>query len=177
MKKPKKIAIIVLAILAVLVAGIFYEISIPITEYDIGESGVVFGSENAPVVMMLYTSFTCENCKKLNEQTHAVVKQFIDDGTLRLVYKPTNDAFYLSEGDIIRDYDELLKCYDELVVTGRANNHNLSIYNAIQDELDTYQIDTLPTFFLNGERYVGAYTAEELSAMVNTVASAGKVYS
>lgn len=46
------------------------------------------GDENAPVVIVEYSDFTCPFCKRFYDDTYGLIKQnFIDQGLVRFVYK------------------------------------------------------------------------------------------
>lgn len=46
------------------------------------------GDENAPVVIVEYSDFTCPFCKRFNDDTLVLIKQnYVDEGIVRFIYK------------------------------------------------------------------------------------------
>lgn len=50
--------------------------------------GFVAGQADAPVTMIAYEDFECPACKSFEETDKAVLKEKVDDGTLKIEYRP-----------------------------------------------------------------------------------------
>ncbi|EYD73313.1 DsbA family protein [Limimaricola hongkongensis] len=48
---------------------------------------MVQGAEDAPVTVMEYASFTCPHCRDWHETSYPQLKDYIDDGRVRFVYR------------------------------------------------------------------------------------------
>lgn len=61
----------------------------PTGEIQVNLEGVrSIGDENAPVVIVEYSDFTCPFCKRFNDDTLVLIKQnYVDEGIVRFIYK------------------------------------------------------------------------------------------
>ena len=50
--------------------------------------GVLRGEASAPVEVVVYEDFQCPACKAVEESTGSVLSSFVDDGTIRVEYRP-----------------------------------------------------------------------------------------
>jgi len=54
----------------------------------IAEFGIARGKESAPVTLTIYEDFQCPACRVLEELTTPTINTYIEQGTLRVIYRP-----------------------------------------------------------------------------------------
>lgn len=153
---------------------------------DLTESDHILGSEDAPVTMIEYASFTCPHCAAFHADTlPQLITNYIDTGQVRLVFRhfPLNgldlqagmmasclgddlylrivDILFLTQQDWAGSDDQLgalsriarqaglsEEAFDECV-----NDQALAelIVGRRQHAIDTYNVQSTPTFVVNGE--------------------------
>jgi len=150
------------------------------------ELDYVLGSNDAPVTMIEYASFTCPHCAAFHRETLPQLKtDYIDTGMVRLAFRhfPLNgldlqagmmatcmgDDVYLRTVDVLfanqQEWAVQEGALEELARIGRmaglteeafnecVNDEELAqqIVARRQEAIDTFNVQSTPTFVVNGE--------------------------
>jgi len=153
------------------------------TQQTNAAAGIVLGSDNAPVVMEEYTNFLCSACGNFATQTLPQIQEnYIKTGKVKMVfyiYPPLElgrAAYCVSKQDKFVEYHDYLFAHQDGITQEQdildfATNIGVDqasfnecynsdeAKNAAQSWLDEGQnrgVEATPTFFINGEKFVGA---------------------
>ncbi|MGE7924735.1 thioredoxin domain-containing protein [Viridibacillus arvi] len=150
--------------------------------------GLAFGNTSAPLKFVEYSSFQCPDCRKLHQNLKNTLQKYIDEQKIYYVFKPVDiksfeyDQFIynnLSENDenlnmintIFEKQNEWskVKTENEVKQILKLNEVDNSLsekrkqtMNHINVDLQERGIREVPTFYINGERFVGVYSEEEI---------------
>lgn len=156
------------------------------------------GDEDAPVVMVEYSSYTCSFCARFHTETLPQIKQnYIDSGEVRFVYKhfTRNDQDITVAGyaECAGDQGQFFE-YTDLVFENQGQVGSTDALVGFAEELGldmdefnscvaagTYEdlarehaaegrangVSGTPTFFINGQRVVGAQPYATFEAAID----------
>jgi|GEM_PF-5020027 len=168
----RKKTVFILIILLIAVLLIIYQRRTGKNKYTINnESGILIGAEGAENSLVLYTSIYCDSCRELNNNIHELLFNEIKEGNLKIILKLTDSDFYKVKNEIFYDYQIISECYNDLTILKRGFTNNLDVdeikkrsemFDIIQSEIENNDINVLPTFIFNNEKYVGIYTEQEM---------------
>ncbi len=113
------------------------------------EDDRILGAADAPITIIEYSSLTCPHCAKFHTDTLPQVKEhWIATGKARIVYRHFPfDACFADQ----REMDRIL---------ARA-----------QDGQASYEVQSTPTFIINGRKVVGAVGYEEFNKALEEAAA------
>jgi len=158
------------------------------------ESGISFGNPNAPVVMEEYTNFLCPACARFATETFGQIKDnYIASGKVRMVFyifpplELSRAALCSEEQGKFLEYHDYVFAHqsqitDENVLKDFAVNAGLDgqkfstcyasdkYKDKIQKWLDEGQargVDSTPTFFINGQKFIGAQPYSEFQKLID----------
>ncbi|MBI4709428.1 MAG: thioredoxin domain-containing protein [Candidatus Portnoybacteria bacterium] len=156
---------------------------------------LVYGNENAPVIIEEYTNFLCPACGQFAVETMPKIEEnFIKTGKAKMVfyiYPPLelgrvafcsdkqgkfveyHNYLFAHQSEITKEEDlfdfaevvgldkaQLIECFN----TDAANQASKDWYENGQGR----QVDATPTFFINGEKLIGAQAYEEFERVINS---------
>jgi len=142
----------------VIVIGIIslYEVKVRgKSNYSFSAAGIFYGEENEKNEIVIFTSFTCESCKLIFEEIEEPIANAISQGKYKVLIKPTNEAFYYIDKNKYKTYEDLHSLYNEIPEKQEISEDAKSVFKEISDEVNRYNIDSLPTIFVNGKRFSG----------------------
>ena len=159
------------------------------------EPGISFGNPDAPITMELYTNFICPACGNFATETFGQIKDnYIANGKLKMVFYifppiELSKAGLCAEeqGKFIEYHDYVFshqaQITDEEILKDFAINAGLDgqkfnecyaapdkFKDKIQKWFDEGQargVDATPTFFINGQKFVGAQPYEEFQKIID----------
>lgn len=155
------------------------------TKYGIG-----YGDPNAKIKMIEYMSFQCIDCFELHKNIGDTLREKIKNGEVYYIIKHVDFEKFKYDDVIFNSIDNLDKIetvdyvMDNYDTWSKMKNvedvkkfFNLSdvkkdrveMQKYILLEKDKYKIDFIPTFYLNGEKHVGAFTDKEFKQMINDI--------
>src|SRR5690606_3245713 len=154
--------------------------------------GISYGNISSSLQIVVYSSFQCPDCKTLHENLNKVIEKYVDEQDLYYIFKPVDIKSFpydqmiyskLSEEEenletvnrIFEKQEEWSKAKSESEVKQILNlsdiDENLtkereqSMENIMED-LEDRGISQVPTFFINGKKFVGLYSEEELRGIL-----------
>lgn len=156
-------------------------------------NAIEFGEKDAAITITEYSSFECPNCKKLHHNMKEVLKSYIQEGKVRYIFKhvdikhfPYDQVIYtnLTEEDI-NSFDKLHEIYkkqdewkkakseEKVLDILHLNHSDITQKNkrkeqlqSILQEVEKLQISEVPTFYVNGTKFVGVYSKEEIRQFI-----------
>lgn len=158
------------------------------------EQGISYGNPDAPVVMEEYTNFLCPACANFANNTFGKINtDYISTGKVRFeffVYPPfelSRAALCAAEQNKFIEYHEYTFAHqsqitDESIIKDFAVNAGLdsTTFSACYDsgkygdkvqkwldEGQTRGVEATPTFFINGQKLVGAQPYEEFQKIID----------
>jgi protein-disulfide isomerase len=158
------------------------------------EPGIIFGNPSAPVTMEEYTNFLCPACMNFATQTFGKIKDdYIATGKVKIVFyifpplELSKAGLCADEqGKFIEYHDYVFshqsQITDEAVLQDFAVNAGLDgnafatcyastkFDDKIQKWIDEGQargVDSTPTFFINGQKFIGAQPYEEFQKLID----------
>lgn len=155
------------------------------TKYGIG-----YGDPNAKIKMVEYMSFQCIDCYELHENIGDTLREKIKNGEVYYVIKHVDfDKFKyddiifnrIDNLDKIETVDYVMDNYktwkemksvedvEKFFKLGDVKKDRVEMQKHILKEKDDLKIDFIPTFYLNGKKYVGSFTEKEFNQMLNDV--------
>ncbi|MBU1102227.1 DsbA family protein [Patescibacteria group bacterium] len=160
----------------------------------ISEAGISFGDPNAAVTIEEYTNFLCPACARFATETFGKIKDaYVATGKVKFVfffYPP----FELGEATLcaqeqnkfIEYHDYLFnhqgQITDEDILKDFATNVGMDLakFNECYasdrydgklqkwlDEGQAREVDATPTFFINGQKFIGAQPYEEFQKIID----------
>jgi len=158
------------------------------------EPGISFGNPNAPVVMEEYTNFLCPACARFANETFNQIKDtYIATGKVRMVFyifpplETAKAGLCANEQGKFIDYHEYVFAHQsqitaESILKDFAVNAGLdgqkfeacyvqdTYKDKIQKWVDEGQargVDSTPTFFINGQKFIGAQAYSEFQKIID----------
>jgi len=156
-------------------------------------NAIEFGEKEAVITITEYSSFECPNCKMLHHNIKEFLESYIQEGKIRYIFKhvdikhfPYDQVIYtnLTEKDM-NSFDKLHEIYEKQDEWKKAKNEEkvLDILQLSQNEIvhqnkrkeqlqsilqevEKLQITEVPTFYINGTKFVGVYSEEEIRQFV-----------
>jgi len=160
----------------------------------ITEKGIVIGNPDAPVTMEEYTEFLCPACARFSNQTLPQIKEdYVKTGKVKLVlyvfppfelgnaalcadeqgkFSEFHDYIFLHQQEITNEEDiknyainsglnaqEFNACY--------ALNKNKDKLSKWYEEGTKRGVTATPTFFINGQQFVGAYPYADFKKIID----------
>ena len=169
-------------------------VSNTVTSTSEGTPGIVLGNENAPVTIEEYTNFLCSHCADFALQTFPKIEEnYVKSGKVKMVFYVLppyelsragfcanqagkflefHDYIFNHQADIKQAQDMLdaaknmelgdsfVQCYN----SDSANKASQDWYNKATEN----KIEGTPTFFINGEKIVGALPYEEFQKVIDS---------
>lgn len=153
-------------------------------------SGLIYGSEKAPVEVINFTSFQCPPCATFHEKFGKILESYMESGDVKLIVKPLDiskfefdEIIYLRLNEKqINSYSELVKIYssqsewkefnskDDVVKLLRLeNNINKKLEKDLKiniKEKNKLGMDSVPTTFINGEKMSEEMTPEQFEMKI-----------
>lgn len=158
------------------------------------EPGIAIGDPSAPVVMEEYTNFLCGACGHFATQTlPGIMDEYVKTGKVRMVfyvYPPqelSKAALCAQEQNKFTEYHDYLFAHQDQISAEKdlkdfAGNVGLDTqkFDACFDTPDKYTdkiqkwyddgaargVDATPTFFINGQKFVGAQPFEDFKKII-----------
>ncbi|TSC53409.1 MAG: DSBA oxidoreductase [Parcubacteria group bacterium LiPW_39] len=158
------------------------------------EPGIIIGNPDAPVVMEEYTNFLCPACGNFASGTLERIKEeYIKTGKVKLIvyiYPPqelSKAALCAQEQNKFMEYHNYLFTHQGQISSEKdlkdlAANAGLDTqkFDACFDALNKYQdkiqkwydegeargVDATPTFFINGQKFIGAQPFEDFQKII-----------
>ena len=174
------------AVIAVLIYSIYSNTQEEIdTEYGIG-----YGNPNAKIKMIEYMSFQCIDCFELHENIGDTLTKKIKDGEVYYIVKHVDFEKFKYDHVIFNSIDNLdkIETIDYVMDNYKTwskmkkvedvkkffnlkdvKKDRVEMQKYISKEKDKHDIDFIPTFYLNGEKHVGAFTDKEFKQMINDI--------
>ena len=127
----------------------------------------VLGSDSAPVTIVEYASVTCPHCATFHQKTYPALKsKYIDTGKVKLIFRefPTQPAAVATAGFMLaRQAGFSQEKFDACL-----NDQKLAeqIQAVAQRGNEQFKVESTPTFFINGKKYVGALSMPELEKIL-----------
>lgn len=158
-------------------------------EIDI-KNGIGYGNPNAKIKMVEYMSFQCIDCFELHENIGKTLTEKIKNGEIYYIVKHVDfekfkydDVIFnrIKDLDKIETIDYVMDNYktwtkmknvedvEKFFDLGDIKNERVEMQKRILKERDEKKIDFIPTFYLNGEKHVGAFTDKEFKQMINEI--------
>ena len=152
--------------------------------------GLAYGDPNAKIKMVEYMSFQCIDCYELHENIGDRLRDKIKNGEIYYVVKHVDfekfkydDVIFNRIKDLekIETIDYVMDNYktwtkmknvedvEKFFDLGDVKNERVEMQKRILKERDEKKIDFIPTFYLNGEKHVGAFTDKEFKQMINEI--------
>jgi len=159
-----------------------------------GIAGITLGDEKAPVTMEEYTNFLCSHCADFALQTLPKIEEnYVKSGKVKMIfyvlppYELSRAGFCANEAGKFLEFhdylfnhqadikqaqdvldaaknmglgDSFVQCYN----SDSANKASQSWYNKATEN----KIEGTPTFFINGEKIVGALSYEEFQKVIDS---------
>jgi protein-disulfide isomerase len=160
----------------------------------ITEKGIVIGNPDAPVTMEEYTEFLCPACARFANQTLPQIKEdYVKTGKVKLViyvfppFELGNAALCANEqGKFSEFHDYIFQHQQEISneedIKNYAINSGLNAQeftacyaqdkfknklNAWYNEGGKRGVTATPTFFINGQQFVGAYPYADFKKIID----------
>jgi hypothetical protein len=154
------------------------------------EYGIGYGDSNAKIKMVEYMSFQCIDCYELHENIGDTLREKIKNGEVYYVVKHVDfDKFKYDDVifnridnlDKIETVDYIMDNYktwsemknvedvEKFFKLGDVKKDRVEMQKNILAEKDDLKIDFIPTFYLNGKKYVGSFTEKEFNQMIDDV--------
>ena len=157
------------------------------------EQGIIIGNPDAPVVMEEYTNFLCPACARFAQETLGqIIDDYVKPGKVKLViylfpplelgnaalcadeqgkFTEYHDFMFSHQSSITKEEDikdfavnagldgaKFNECYDSGRYTEKA-----TIWNS---EGEGRGVTSTPTFFINGQKFVGAYPYTDFKKII-----------
>ncbi len=161
----------------------------------VSEPGISFGDPNAPVVIEEYTNFLCSACARFAVETFSKIKdEYIATSKVRViffVYPPMESSLAglcaQEQGKFIEYHDYILSHLEQVAseteLKDFAANAGLDFqkFNACFANPDKYKnkiqkwydegsergVEATPTFFINGQKFIGAQPYSEFKKIID----------
>lgn len=158
------------------------------------EKGIVFGNPDAPVTIEEYTNFLCPACARFGSVTFEQIKEdYVKSGKVKFViyvYPPQelskaalcaqeqdkfasfHDYFFAHQSELASEADVFIFA----VNAGLDDAAFRSCYNSTKYDEKTTKwfsegeargVDSTPTFFINGQKFIGAQPYEEFKKIID----------
>ncbi|MDD5589982.1 MAG: thioredoxin domain-containing protein [Candidatus Portnoybacteria bacterium] len=157
-------------------------------------SGIVFGDENAPVTMETYTNFLCPACGHFALNIYPKIQEnYVKTGKVKMVfyifppYELGKAAFCAQkQGKFLEFHDKIFAKQSEI----QSEENVFSIMTEIGLDMESFhqcyngqdaqkaaeswlsqgekkEVEATPTFFINGQKVVGALEFEEFQKIID----------
>ncbi len=140
------------------------------------------GQADAPVTIVEYASMTCPHCSHFHETTYPEMKKkYIDTGKVRFIFRefplyfPLIDAFFAQQKDWVvqKPLQPMFAIAKQAGFTQQTFDQCLANHQMEQGLVDErtraqqkFNVNSTPTFFINGKTFRGALTPEELDKQI-----------
>jgi len=160
----------------------------------IAEKGIVIGNPDAPVTMEEYTEFLCPACGRFANQTLPQIKEdYVKTGKVKLVlyvfppFELGNAALCANEQGKFSEFHDYIFLHQK-EITGEEDIKNYAINSGLNAQefntcyaQDKYKnklsnwyneggkrgVTATPTFFINGQQFVGAYPYADFKKIID----------
>jgi protein-disulfide isomerase len=162
---------------------------------EVTEPGINFGDSNAPVTMEIYTNLMCPACANFATKTFLQIKdEYIAKGKVKVIFYifPPIELGYaamcaVEQGKFLEFHDYIFGHQDQItgeeVLKTFAINAGLdgekfsacyatagqkydAKINKWADEGQARTVENTPTFFINGQKFVGAQPYAEFQKLI-----------
>jgi protein-disulfide isomerase len=159
------------------------------------EQGITVGNPDAPVTIDIYTNFMCPACKSFATTAMENIKtEYVNTGKVKLnfiIYPPqelSRAALCAQEQNKFNEFHDYVFAHQEEITSGEdiitfATNAGLDSakFNACYTNADSYKdkidkwyadgetrgVDATPTFFINGQKFIGAQPFAEFKTIID----------
>lgn len=154
--------------------------------------GITVGDKSAPLQFIEYSSFQCPDCKKLHQNIQDVLQKYIDEKKLFYVFKPVdvkrfaNDQYvYGNFSDNNENFNMIKNVFEQQDQWSNVKNEEevkqiLGLGNIDEEtqkkrketmerinvDLKDRRITEVPSFYINGKKFVGVYSKEEFKELL-----------
>jgi len=184
MKKQKLLVIgIVLVVIIIIVCNVARHSDSKkenASAFDLTAVGIKYGKDDAPVRIVEYGDFNCSDCREMFYDCLEMFCEKIEEGQIEYIFKPVSDAIYPKIKILKQDDLSELKAVFENANTYLEDNYEVTIdeklmeerkeeVEVIKKEMAQYNIQMIPTLYINDEKLVGLYDKETISKLLNSV--------
>jgi hypothetical protein len=156
----------------------------------LGESLQTFGPKDAPITIDLISDFNCVYCSILSVTLNELIANHPDDITIRYYHSPSDELGYelalygecaAEKGQFWQFYnyvhklEEYNEAYDIALGSGLSESEiqtcdiNRQLINNLDEQImqvETLELPGTPTFYINGQRYIGSKSLEFLETVI-----------
>ena len=149
-------------------------------------SGLEYGDEDAPVKIVVYSSFECDDCVNAHNKFYKTINKYIKSGDVKFVEKQVDikrfeydDVIYKhlnsNQKSDFSQLSEIYKKYDKwsilenkediisyLNLSKNENKESQKELENIRKEVDKMELEGVPYILMNGEQISYKISAEEL---------------
>lgn len=135
--------------------------------------GYIFGSPNAPITVIEYSSYECKDCADLHANIGKTLRNSIDRGEIRYVFKPVDHPKFENDLEINlrlvpNDFTDLEHTFDlfdsyahqditvverTLGLSAEQSEHAKEINVRIESELNSLDVKKTPTLIIGKRKY------------------------
>ncbi|MFA9379036.1 MAG: thioredoxin domain-containing protein [Lachnotalea sp.] len=174
----KKVTLVIIFVTLLVILSIYYNNYCNSgNKTPLSSEGIVFGNASAKIKIYFFTSFSCNKCKQLSANLCEEIKSLLDNNEVQLIYKVTDDYVYKWSNDKFYDYDFITKGYENWVTNALIDNSDTLdtaeiekrkiVKSTIEKEMESNDIEGVPVFFINDDKYNGLYSEEEIETILS----------
>lgn len=154
--------------------------------------GIVAGDNSAPLQVVEYSSFQCPECRKLHQNIQTTLQQYINEKKIFYVFKPVDverfqyDQYVYAHLPVNSENFDTIKMIFEKQdqwstakteeevkrilgledIEGNIAEKRKETMNHIKTELKDREIVNVPTFYINGKKFVGVYSKQDFEKLL-----------
>lgn len=149
--------------------------------------GYAFGSSEAPITIIDYSSYECKDCADLHNNISEKITNYVDKGLLRYVYKPVDHPKFENDLEInlhftpnsLSDIASVFERFDRyahrdlatlenvLHLPPETSSYAFAVNQAVNEELGYLGISKTPTLIVNNREYTGVvFTGNEFDDLI-----------
>ncbi|ENQ3105063.1 Thioredoxin [Bacillus sp. 491mf] len=158
---------------------------------DLSE-GIAVGDKSAPLQFIEYSSFQCPDCKKLHQNIQDVLQKYIDEKKIFYVFKPVDVQRFANDQYVYKNFsnnnenfnmiktafekqdqwsnakneEEVKQILGLENIDTETQNKRKETMNRINIDLKERGIKEVPSFYINGKKFVGVYSKEEFKKLL-----------
>lgn len=157
------------------------------------EPGISIGNPNAPATMEIYAEFLCQACARFaNETLPRIIDDYVKNGRVKLIFyvfpplELSNAALCAQEqGKFLEYHNFLFEHQDSITKENDIENFAINVgldgdaFNACYqtnkygDKAAAWYkqgsqrgVDSTPTFFINGQKFIGAHPYGDFKKLI-----------
>lgn len=185
MSNKKKFIIFIACVALILVSYIkFFK---PTNNIN-SDNGISYGNPNAKIKMVEYMSFQCIDCYNLHKNISEILKKKIDNGEIYYTLKHVDfekfkyDDVIFNKIDNIEDFKTIdyvmtnyptwkkmkdVQSVEDFLKLKESHPDRVNMQKAVSNEKEDLKIDFIPTFYINGKKHVGEFSAKEFNEIID----------